>query len=126
VDGETRCGLAATVGDESHHYTTEPAIPRAGCLIDIPAHDLAKFIYSDSLPEVSVGLATVNALLPRIHLALVRPAMLRPDMHQVFAKAKDSNYLVFIIGPSRIANIELTTTLGVHGPKELFVWILEG
>jgi L-lactate dehydrogenase complex protein LldG len=121
VDGETRCGLAATVGDESHHYTTEPAVPRAGCLIDIPAHDLAKFIYSDSLPEVSVGLATVNALLPRIHLALGRP-----DMHQVFAEAKDSNYLVFITGPRRIANIELTTTLGVHGPKELFVWILEG
>jgi L-lactate utilization protein LutC len=34
--------------------------------------------------------------------------------------------LVFITGPRRIANIELTTTLGVHGPKELFVWILEG
>jgi hypothetical protein len=30
VDGETRCGLAATVGDESHHYTTEPAIPARG------------------------------------------------------------------------------------------------
>ncbi len=30
VDGETRCGLAATVGDESHHYTTDPAVARAG------------------------------------------------------------------------------------------------
>ena len=64
------------------------------------------------------------SLLPRIHLAIVRPEMLRPDMHQVFAEAKDSNYLVFVTGPSRTADIELTTTLGVHGPKELFVWIL--
>jgi len=66
------------------------------------------------------------SLLPRIHLAIVHPQMLRPDMHQVFAEGKDNNYLVFITGPSRTADIELTTTLGVHGPKELFVWILEG
>jgi L-lactate dehydrogenase complex protein LldG len=52
--------------------------------------------------------------------------MLRPDMHQVFAEGKDNNYLVFVTGPSRTADIELTTTLGVHGPKELFVWIVEG
>jgi len=66
------------------------------------------------------------SLLPRIHLAIVHAEMLRPDMHQVFTEAKHSNYLVFITGPSRTADIELTTTLGVHGPKELFVWILEG
>ena len=64
------------------------------------------------------------SLLPRIHLAIVRPEMLRPDLHQVFAEARNSHYLVFITGPSRTADIELTTTLGVHGPKNLFVWML--
>jgi len=65
------------------------------------------------------------SLLPRIHLAIVRPEMLRADMHQVFAEAKYSNYLVFITGPSRTADIELTVTLGVHGPRNLFVWVVE-
>ena len=65
------------------------------------------------------------SLLPRIHLAVVHPEMLRADMHQVFAEAKDSHYLVFITGPSRTADIELTVTLGVHGPKSLFVWLME-
>jgi len=64
------------------------------------------------------------SLLPRVHLAIVRPEMLRADMHQVFAEAKDSNYLVFITGPSRTADIELTVTLGVHGPKNLYVWMI--
>ena len=65
------------------------------------------------------------SLLPRVHLAIARPEMLRPDMHQVFAEAKDGNYLVFITGPSRTADIELTVTLGVHGPKNLYVWMME-
>ena len=65
------------------------------------------------------------SLLPRIHLAIVRPEMLRADLHQVFAEAKDLPYLVFITGPSRTADIELTVTLGVHGPKNLFIWMLK-
>jgi L-lactate dehydrogenase complex protein LldG len=64
------------------------------------------------------------SLLPRVHLAIVHPEMLRADIHQVFAEAKDSNYLVFITGPSRTADIELTVTLGVHGPKNLYVWVI--
>jgi len=64
------------------------------------------------------------SLLPRVHLAIVRPEMLRADMHQVFAEAKDHHYLVFITGPSRTADIELTVTLGVHGPKNLYVWMV--
>lgn len=65
------------------------------------------------------------SLLPRIHLAIVRPEIMRADMHQVFAEAKENHYLVFITGPSRTADIELTVTLGVHGPKNLFVWMME-
>lgn len=64
------------------------------------------------------------SLVPRVHLAIVRPEILRVDMRQVFAEAKDSTYLVFITGPSRTADIELTVTLGVHGPKNLYVWVV--
>lgn len=64
------------------------------------------------------------SLLPRVHLAIVRPEQLRPDLRQVFDEAKNNPYLVFITGPSRTADIELTVTIGVHGPKNLFVWML--
>lgn len=64
VEGETRCGLAATVGDDAHHYTTEPSLPRAGRLTELSSNELAQFVHSSILPEVSVGLAAINALLP--------------------------------------------------------------
>ena len=64
------------------------------------------------------------SLLPRVHLALLHPNAFRPDLSQVFGEAKGQKYLVFITGPSRTADIELTVTLGVHGPKSLNIWVL--
>lgn len=66
VDGEIRCGLSSTVSDESHHYTTEPSVSHAGHLTELSSRELAEFVHSSVLPEVSVGLATINALLPRL------------------------------------------------------------
>jgi L-lactate dehydrogenase complex protein LldG len=75
--------------------------------------------------HASAEMPRAVSIAPRIHLAFVHPEMLRPDMHQVFADGKANHYFVFITGPSRTVDIELTTTLGVHGPKELLVWMLE-
>jgi L-lactate dehydrogenase complex protein LldG len=67
----------------------------------------------------------VVSLLPRVHLAILRPSALRADLHQAFAKVKEDGYVVLVTGPSRTADIELTLTLGVHGPKSLHAWLLD-
>ena len=66
------------------------------------------------------------SLLPRVHLAIFTPAVLRTDLHQALASAKGAGYSVFVTGPSRTSDIELTLTLGVHGPKALYAWVLTG
>jgi len=97
----------------------------ASCELGVTGVDTA-------LPETGTLVLTssperprVVSLLPRIHLALLRPAVLRPDLHQVFAETRQAGYTVLISGPSRTADIELTLTLGVHGPKSLYVWVME-
>ncbi len=67
----------------------------------------------------------VVSLVPRVHLALMRREAMNVDLHDLFQKNKDASAFWLISGPSRTADIELTLTLGVHGPKTLYLWVLE-
>jgi L-lactate utilization protein LutC len=70
------------------------------------------------------------SLLPRVHLAIVSEAtivestgdVLR-DLGRWCPDGLPSN-LVFVTGPSRSADIELQITLGVHGPRALWVAVM--
>lgn len=63
VAGQRRCGLASTAGGDHHHHG-EPDVPAAGRLHELPAQELAALAYSEQTTLASVGLATINALLP--------------------------------------------------------------
>jgi L-lactate dehydrogenase complex protein LldG len=64
------------------------------------------------------------SLLPRVHLAIIRPSDLRADLQNVFAEIKSGKRAVLITGPSRTTDIEKVLTIGVHGPKALYVWCM--
>ena len=78
------------------------------------------------------GLSRLVSLTPQVHVALVRPADVVPDLDSFFRIQKDlyqqgrwPPYTNFITGPSRTADIEQTLVIGVHGPKEVHMVILE-
>lgn len=87
---------------------------------------LAAIAETGSLALVSgPGRSRSVSLLPPVHLAVVRRDLLVFSMGEFFrmhARTLDNAAsCTFVTGPSRTADIELTLTLGVHGPGKLVV-----
>jgi len=72
------------------------------------------------------------SIYPPVHIVLAYSSQLVTDLKDGFKliKNKYANDLPSMIstisGPSRTADIEKTLVLGAHGPKELFVFLLDG
>lgn len=66
-----------------------------------------------------------GSLLPEVHVAILKASDIVPSLPDAMGRVKDVRAAVFISGPSRTADIEMTLTIGVHGPKELHVFIIE-
>jgi uncharacterized protein (DUF4213/DUF364 family) len=66
IEGHFYCGLASTLRNDNHyHYGGGPNVRGAGCLADRTARELAELARSCRPMEAAIGLATINALLPR-------------------------------------------------------------
>ena len=66
------------------------------------------------------------SLVPPVHIAIVDASKIYETLGEALAfihKTEMSPAVTFITGPSRTADIELTLTVGVHGPQELYVII---
>ena len=65
------------------------------------------------------------SLVPPVHIAIVAASRICETLGEALAllrNGKDlSRAVTFVTGPSRTADIELTLTVGVHGPQELYV-----
>jgi len=63
------------------------------------------------------------SLLPEVHIVILRAADIYPSLSDAINLVKNKAAAVFITGPSRTADIEMTLTIGVHGPKEIHVFL---
>lgn len=66
------------------------------------------------------------SLVPPVHIAIVDASKIYETLGEALAfihKSEMSPAVTFVTGPSRTADIELTLTIGVHGPQELYVII---
>jgi len=77
------------------------------------------------------GRGRLVSCLPVIHVAILRPGqlietwdefgVLMEASHRLAPPGDSPSNIAFITGPSRTADIELSLTRGVHGPKEVHV-----
>lgn len=84
------------------------------------------------------GLSRLVSVVPPVHVAIVRPQDILGTLDDLFALRRleyhrngesghpdMGSYLNFITGPSRTADIEQTIVVGVHGPREVHMVLLE-
>jgi L-lactate utilization protein LutC len=69
------------------------------------------------------------SLVPPVHIAMLDVSRIYQTLGETLAMLQSGDELspaiTFITGPSRTADIELTLTVGVHGPQELYVIVIE-
>jgi L-lactate utilization protein LutC len=65
------------------------------------------------------------SLLPEIHLAVLHKSNLYPSLSDAIQHVRGTKAAVFITGPSRTADIEMSLTIGVHGPGEMVVFLVD-
>ena len=75
------------------------------------------------------GRGRLASLLPPVHIALLPVQRLYPSLSTFLAANPQAttagSNLVFIAGPSRSGDIELALSIGVHGPGEVHVILVE-
>lgn len=70
-------------------------------------------------------------IFPEVHIVLARSSQLVPDLKHAFTALKEKypqrlpSMVSVITGPSRTADIEKTLVMGAHGPKELYVFLVD-
>ena len=72
------------------------------------------------------------SIYPPVHIVLAYTSQLVTDLKDGFKLIKTKyghqlpSMITNVTGPSRTSDIEKTLVLGAHGPKELFVFLLDG
>ena len=75
------------------------------------------------------------SLVPSIHVAVIGMSQLIADLNELYTLIQqDAAYpfeglthcMTFISGPSKTADIEATLVHGAHGPREVYIYVING
>lgn len=70
-------------------------------------------------------------IYPDTHIVIAKLSQLVPDVKDALQGIKERypekipSFISFITGPSRTADIEKTLVIGAHGPKEIYVFLVD-
>ena len=127
-------GIETTIVTRHSDLSQEEARRRmAGADLGITGVDYAVAETGSAVLLPREGLSRLVSLAPPVHLAVVRPGEVLETLDDLFVLRRLAyyengedmgSYMNFITGPSRTADIEQTLVVGVHGPKEAHLLLL--
>ena len=65
------------------------------------------------------------SLLTEVHIAVLRASDILPSLADALPLTRQTRSAVFITGPSRTGDIEMSHTIGVHGPGDVHVFLVD-
>lgn len=105
------------------------------------AHDIFRFDVGISTAQAAIaetGTLVLDStyerhrlvsLVPPVHIAIINASSICATLSDALSLLQKENEIspaiTFITGPSRTGDIEMTLTIGVHGPQRLYVIINE-
>ena len=116
-----------TRGEEAFRRQSENA------LIGVTSADFGLAETATLTMKTRAGQALHVSLLPSIHIAVIRLEQILSNLKELYTLLKWdpqqqaeglTHTMTFITGPSKTADIEATLVHGVHGPRELVVFVL--
>lgn len=125
--------LSVSVADDFAHRSHEEMVAQlASCEVGVTAVEYALAETATLSLSSDEPRALLVSLLPPIHIAVLQPHQIKASLAEVLfqlnaertGRPEPAQSATFITGPSRTGDIELTLSVGVHGPKELHVIIL--
>lgn len=93
------------------------AIAETGTLVEVCVDDAYRLV--SSLPRVHICVLEAGRYVENLQHAV-------PRLRECLSNHEQNCVVSFISGPSRTGDIEMILTLGVHGPGEVHVVLLEG
>lgn len=133
IEGALRAAGITVVGPDLDPRTLRQAMIEAD--MGVSGVDYAIAETGTLVLVASVDVPRNATALPPIHVAVMRPERLVPSLEAATALLKQrllsengawaSSCVTFITGPSRTADIEQSLTIGVHGPGEVHVVVVE-
>lgn len=110
-------------------FHLQGTFPAANAMVSVTQGDYGLADTGTVVVFSASGEGRTLSLLAPVNIVVLSAARILAHLPEFFARVPDpasvSSAMILVTGPSRTADIELTLTVGVHGPGEVHIVILE-
>jgi L-lactate dehydrogenase complex protein LldG len=126
-------GFSVFVPDAAASDHDEVVARLANCGVGLTAADYAIAETGTIVLSSDQRNALLVSLLPPVHIAWLRSSQIAASLDEVIStlgkervgRKDPSRSVTLITGPSRTSDVELVLSIGVHGPRELHVIVID-